>query len=468
MVSRGIDARVRSDFTSVVREHMRDLVLLGEAETVYEWIRTGKLCLDRKAFLARARALGAKVLDEDFFLEGEREEDHLNTNEEETACDWNYHMAWDDACLHATNDVDVPGLVLSVLSTSKERIAALSALYEPRPEEPGEILTSGQLFSLAPTGNPHQPHKLLSIGEVSTPLIRENYAEDVLDLYDHVVEDFRSVDPCGRLVLLRGPTGSGKTYLWQALLSELPMALFVKVQAHLVSHLADPNFLPMLVKVRAQHSRAVAKAQRAARRRNGTSCPQKGPFRRAVAYDADGDEVDSVEISPPAAESPIVIVVEDADTAIVSRSIDNYREVAALLSMGDGAEGRAFNLRVVLTTNTDREKLDEAIVRDQRLCSDIYVGKIPAEQARCVLARLLQERAQGKRAEAGKSVGPEEVLHTLAALRESEFGRPAFSGPVTLAEVYSAARPKRRGGRTNARGANGHGTHPVGFDTPQR
>jgi hypothetical protein len=51
------------------------------------------------------------------------------------------------------------------------------------------------------------------LGTAGVDLETGNYAPEVITQYKHVIDDFKSADPCGRLVLLTGIPGGGKTYL---------------------------------------------------------------------------------------------------------------------------------------------------------------------------------------------------------------------------------------------------------------
>src|SRR5438874_1723516 len=87
------------------------------------------------------------------------------------------------------------------------------------------------------------------LGRIAAPLERGNYAEAILENYDHVVEDLRSDKPCGRLTLLTGEPGTGKSYLIRGLIAEAP-ALFVFVPSGLAGELATPELLPLLIRHR--------------------------------------------------------------------------------------------------------------------------------------------------------------------------------------------------------------------------
>lgn len=108
---------------------------------------------------------------------------------------------------------------------------------------------------------------------------------------------------------------------------------------------------------------------------------------------------------------PIVIVIEDADGCMLPRGVDTMSEISALLNLTDGLIGAAFDVRVIATTNAKRIESDPAITRAGRLCRHVDVPALAPDYANEILAGL---------------PGGETPTR--------------FSKPVTLAEVYAAAR----------------------------
>ena len=76
--------------------------------------------------------------------------------------------------------------------------------------------------------------------------------------------------------------------------------------------------------------------------------------------------------------------------------------------------GSIFDIRVVATTNADHVQIDQAIVREGRLCRRINVPELPAEHANTLLGELRP--------------GVDE---------------PIFDRSRTLAQVYALAHHKR-------------------------
>lgn len=108
-------------------------------------------------------------------------------------------------------------------------------------------------------------------------------------------------------------------------------------------------------------------------------------------------------------DGPIVLVLEDADKVLVNRAAGDMAAISSLLNLGDGILGGVINARILATTNASKLEMDPATRRPGRLCSHVDVGTLDAEHATAVLRRLT-----GKNITANK--------------------------PVTLAQVYFAAR----------------------------
>lgn len=173
------------------------------------------------------------------------------------------------------------------------------------------------------------------------PAVRENYAPDVLAAYDHVKQDLASKDPCGRITILEGEPGTGKTHLVRGLLAEVQDCVFAIVPPHMVTTFADPSFMPVVMQF--------------ARRDDG---------KRAV------------------------FVLEDADSALVPRGCDNIAAISTLLNMSDGILGSLVDMRLVVTTNAKKVEIDAAITRPGRMCRHIHVGKLSAAEASAVYKRI--------------------------------------------------------------------------------
>lgn len=198
----------------------------------------------------------------------------------------------------------------------------------------------GKIFVLVSTNG---TLSLREFGVAGEDFIPENYRPEVAEGFKHVTADLESSDPCGRIVILDGEPGTGKTHLVRALLNECPNATFILVQSSNITSLGDPGLLPVLMSHRSK-------------------------------------------------KHPLVLVLEDADEALTSRKADNVSAISALLNFSDGIFGALLDMRVIATTNQELKDLDAAVMRDGRLCRRVEVTLLDHEQAERIYQRIWAER----------------------------------------------------------------------------
>jgi len=182
---------------------------------------------------------------------------------------------------------------------------------------------------------------LNSIGNAGIPLVEENYTSKVMEDYKYAINDLNSESPSGRIVIMRGPAGTGKTHLIRAMLLQVPDAMFVLISPEVVTNLAGPELLPLLMNYR-----------------GGST-------------------------------GPIVLVLEDADRCLVTRGDENMSLIQSLLNLGDGILGSLLDIRIVATTNADELKMDEAIKRPGRLSKMLDVNVLDPLTAQKIFRRLV-------------------------------------------------------------------------------
>lgn len=177
---------------------------------------------------------------------------------------------------------------------------------------------------------------------VNSDFVSDNYETDVMDGFGRIKSDLEAKKPHGRIGILDGPPGTGKTHLVRGLLTSVDgtKASFVFVSPKDVPHLADPSFLPALVTF------------------SGSS------------------------------KKSIIFVIEDADECLAPRGADNISAVSAILNLGDGILGELLDIRLVMTTNAKRQEFDAAITRPGRLSACVRVGTVSATKANKIFKRL--------------------------------------------------------------------------------
>lgn len=179
-------------------------------------------------------------------------------------------------------------------------------------------------------------HEINTIGEA---LIRENYSASVISQYDNLAKQLLSPNPVGRLALMAGPPGTGKTRAIRGLINDAKKAFWVLIPSNMVNRLSTPEFLVLL-------------------------------------------------LSYSHLNKPMVLVIEDADEALRKRGEGTDTELSALLNFSDGIFGSMLNTRVVCTTNIGLKEIDDAILRPGRLIETIEIGGLSIEEANRVFTRL--------------------------------------------------------------------------------
>lgn len=115
-----------------------------------------------------------------------------------------------------------------------------------------------------------------------------------------------------------------------------------------------------------------------------------------------------------------VVILEDADTALMRRGSDNRDQVSAILNLSDGLLGDFLRLQIICTINGSSEEIDSALLRPGRLTGHRFFRRLPYEQAAELAASL------------GKIL-PSERSYTLAEIfnddscREKEPRRIGFA-----------------------------------------
>jgi ATPase family associated with various cellular activities (AAA) len=185
---------------------------------------------------------------------------------------------------------------------------------------------------------------ITNMGDGSSPLITDNYLPEVLEEVDFVIKAFSKTPPAGRIAILNGTPGTGKTHLIRSILMQLD-CVFLIIPSNMISSLDKPEFVPLLMKIKNEH------------------------------------------------EKPIIMIIEDGDICLVPREGDNISTITALLNLSDGIMGAIIDIKMIISTNADIKDMDQAIMRPGRLCRNIHVGPLPYEQANRVYRRLMKDES---------------------------------------------------------------------------
>jgi hypothetical protein len=289
---------------------------------------------------------------------------------------------WDDAAVDVYNENYLEGalrvsFVTSDADLAKKLTELIEAKVTPR-------ISGGRVYTVRATS---EGLDLVSMGKASYPLERGNYEEDVLKQFDHVIGEFDTLDPCGRLIVVNGRPGTGKTYFMRGLLDAIPKALFITVPPSMISRFANPDFIPTLMDIKRSDKKT---------------------------------------------SGPIILLVEDADEILVPRNETGMDNISACLNLSDGLMGHLFDLRIVATTNAIKAQMDEAILRPGRLCRRIDVGALSYARASQIYKRLTEKELASKG-------GSKYVLAELYVMaRDNGWSPPKADGKVGfVADSYS-------------------------------
>ena len=247
-------------------------------------------------------------------------------------------------------------ITVEVITDDEEFLKKVSTFFDLKFKE---IKKEKQIHMIAPDEFSEQT-TLYPIGDVATPLTRLNYNDDVLKKFDFVVKELNAEVPTGRMVLVDGPPGSGKSFLIRALLNEINYATCVLVPVSMLESLDKPTLVPLLLKQRQnKHSR-----NRFVEEKSDTNGKHK----------------------------PIILIIEDADSVLVPRQADNMSAISSLLNYTDGIFGSLFDLRIIATTNAHHVEIESALLRPGRLLKRIHVDLLKPSRAEEVFESLTKQK----------------------------------------------------------------------------
>ena len=269
-----------------------------------------------------------------------------------------YHFVWDMGYANVTSrkNGDLHVSAIGDSPTCNQIAKLCNEHIHKRPSEEGTV------FAVVRTQCGLGLHR---VGTVQAPFLSMNYSKATVQSYRHVVECLSSPDPCGRLILFEGPPGTGKSYMIRALAGEVE-ATFVLVGASLVGEISGPEVLPVLLE--------------------------------AKGHASDNER------------RPVVLILEDADAALVRREQGDLCRISDVLNLGDGLLGELIDVRIVATSNAKHIALDPAVTRPGRMCRHVHIDALGAAAATALLDDLIGETTH------------------------------AFTAPATLADVYRTAR----------------------------
>lgn len=184
--------------------------------------------------------------------------------------------------------------------------------------------------------------EITPLASMDAPIIRENYTNEIMNKYDLLVKELQYEEPHGRLVIINGPPGSGKTFLIRGLIKQLMKSTVLILPANLVSGMDGPQLLTTFISHKRHHKR------------------------------------------------PMTVIIEDADSCLVPRMGDNMSAISSLLNCADGIMGSVLDLRIVATTNQEKLQFDKALTRNGRMLQHLNIAELSMTQANEVYKRLTE------------------------------------------------------------------------------
>lgn len=184
---------------------------------------------------------------------------------------------------------------------------------------------------------------LVEIGRPGSEFIKDNYADNVVKDFEYVTAQLGERDPNGRLTVIHGPPGTGKTYFLRGVMDAVDpnKTMVVYFQPELLKNYTPPKILSLFV-------------------------------------DNAKDK------------NSIVLFIEDGDECLMRRGTDNMSVISAMLNFADGLIGNMLDIKIVVTSNAKKVDMDDALLRPGRLCKVIEVGKLSTEKASDIFRRLTE------------------------------------------------------------------------------
>lgn len=226
---------------------------------------------------------------------------------------------------------------VELVSYVKAELEMMLAIRKNKP-----LTSAGTVYMVASKKN---GLSVTPIGKAGVPLVRDNYTSDIISSFDYITQSFSEPDPAGRLVILHGEPGTGKSFFIRGLLESVKNVKCVLMPAQLAVRLEDPQFLTTMLE----------------------------------------------EVNDDDTKVPILIIIEDADAILTNRADGDMSAISALLNMADGIFGSLIDLRIIATTNAKSVDIDVALLRPGRLLEKVHIGLLSSEQAEAIYYRLTEQ-----------------------------------------------------------------------------
>lgn len=173
------------------------------------------------------------------------------------------------------------------------------------------------------------------------PLIDVNYTPQTVEALNHAVSCLNSNCPCGKVLIMEGCPGTGKSFAIRHIVDVTNEDVFhVIVPVNMVPQLSGPELLELLSE----------------------------------------DDISN--------KKRICFIIEDSDKIITQ---SESTAISEILNFGDGIIGEVLDARIILTTNLKRGEINEALIRPGRLCSYLKFDLLQPMQAEQVYKNITGE-----------------------------------------------------------------------------
>jgi hypothetical protein len=336
---------------------LTDLPLTKSRGTIGDWIKKTLI----KTYIQYAAKSDNKIYSVRLFgqYKAENEDKIIDAVKEFFPIDWADHscqMYEENVTFYLSDtngvvalDMDREDKALSInYATNVEDIhrhlqEKLKKLVFKRPKE-----NEGKVYVLASDSSGLSTTEL-GIGGVALEM--DNYSKETHEDIKTVIQDLKSPIPQGRLIILEGTPGTGKTFFIRSLISQVPKAFFVVIPPAMMKNLGDPSIIPVLLDLKSDYGRSDEKENE----RSG----------------------------------PVVLIAEDADECLCKRGVDNMSSISSILNFTSGILGDLLDIRIITTTNAQRTDFDEALTRSGRISSFIHIGELGRQEAAAVYRRIM-------------------------------------------------------------------------------
>jgi energy-coupling factor transporter ATP-binding protein EcfA2 len=306
---------------------------------------------------ALLKAQGATLVEESFYVWDD---------------DFEEVYVWDEGAAFITSADDSVQLGINLVTTNCEFAETIRQFMHENLLRKSRT-NQGKVYILVQTESGVRPSPL---GFAAVPLDVENYDPQIQEAIKQAVSDLQTPFPDGRLTILEGPPGCGKTFLIRSLVHEIPAAKFVFVPPAMVPQLGDPSLVSALL-----------------------SLNENEPV-----------EDDSLYVGPT------VLICEDADSILTARAADNMPAISSVLNLTSGLLGDVIDIRIVATTNAPKTDIEPALLRSGRLAQYIQVPPVKRDHADAILKKLVPDAPDG---------------HVWPAAKVPKFGRRGSVGFMT-------------------------------------